>query len=319
MFRFIVLFLAATLIQGCFGTRYHWDAASQVREDAANAANGDITAQYNLGDALFNGTGVQKDVTKAREIFEKIANMDARSASGNNKLIIRAAQYNMGEIYHQGNGVPADDRQAIFWLEKATEEGLFHQSIDQCYDLLGGIYASSTEDELRDPHKAFKCATLAASYGNPSGKTLLGTLYELGIGVERDYDKAFQLYSDSANAGWIPGKISVADSYMLGHGVSKDYDQARSMYEDIISKGADVIKLRLAYMAYNGFGESKNIDKAKILIKEGSKAISADRLFGIGKSMKYGICDIQDASFAKYILQDACRRGNQKACAELKK
>lgn len=319
MFRFFVLFFAVALLQGCFGTSYHWDAANQVREDAANAASGDIRAQFNLAYALVQGNGVQRDVVKAREIFEKIANMDGRAASGDDKRLIRMAQHNMGSFYNDGEGVTRNVKQAVLWYEKATEEGMFHPVLAKSYEKLGNIYAFAEEGDLRNAQKAVEYLNIAVAQGLADAKNTLGSMYEYGMGVERDYNKSFQLYTESANAGSPWGQMSVAEAYLLGRGVPTDYDQARNIYNDFVAKGGDFAKVGLAYMAFKGLGETKDVGKAKSLVAEVGKLGTAEAMYSMGKARKYGIGQNKDTEFAKLFLQDACRRGNQKACAELKK
>lgn len=76
------------------------------------AQNGDAEAQYIIGLMYKDGKGVQKDIKKAAEWFEKAA------AQGN-----ADSQNHIGIMYYLGYGVQKDIKKAIEWFEKAAVQG----------------------------------------------------------------------------------------------------------------------------------------------------------------------------------------------------
>lgn len=76
------------------------------------AEQGYALAQYNLGNAYFEGTGVRTDYMQAIEWYEKAA------AQG-----LCYAQNDLGYIYHYGWGVDRDCSKAFEWYKKAVEQG----------------------------------------------------------------------------------------------------------------------------------------------------------------------------------------------------
>lgn len=77
-----------------------------------HAAVGDAAAQYNLGVMYLEGQGVEQDVVKAVEWYEKAV------AQG-----LAEAQYNLGWMYATGKGVSQNYAKAIDLFEMAAAQG----------------------------------------------------------------------------------------------------------------------------------------------------------------------------------------------------
>ena len=67
-----------------------------------SAAQGNATAQFNLGVMYLNGHGVSQDHVRAVEWYRKAANQGYASA-----------QFNLGVMYANGNGVSQDHVRAV--------------------------------------------------------------------------------------------------------------------------------------------------------------------------------------------------------------
>ncbi len=77
------------------------------------AEHGFAPAQYNLGKAYRDGTGVEVDQEKAAHWFERAA-----------KQGLAKAQRHMGTRFAEGEGVTEDEVQSILWLSLAADQGL---------------------------------------------------------------------------------------------------------------------------------------------------------------------------------------------------
>jgi len=86
------------------------EAAAVLRQAAEL---GFAPAQYNLGKAYRDGTGVEVDQQKAAHWFERAA-----------KQGLAKAQRHIGTRYAEGEGVLQDEVQAILWLSLAADQGL---------------------------------------------------------------------------------------------------------------------------------------------------------------------------------------------------
>ena len=101
------------LLLTTFSTAYAgscWEG--DVEDCRVRAAQGDASAQFNLGLMYDNGQGVPQDYKEAVKWWKKSAEQgDAE------------AQYNLGVMYDLGQGVPQDDKEALKWYRKSAEQG----------------------------------------------------------------------------------------------------------------------------------------------------------------------------------------------------
>ncbi len=77
------------------------------------AEQGHPYAQFSLGLALYNGDGVKKDLAEAISWYRKSAEGGADKA-----------QFNLGNAYWNGKGAPQDYVEAAKWYRKAAEQGM---------------------------------------------------------------------------------------------------------------------------------------------------------------------------------------------------
>jgi TPR repeat protein len=90
----------------------------------ADAEQGDVSAQANLGFMYFLGSEVPRDYEEAARWFRRAAEQN-----------MAIAQFNLGMMYLEGKGVPRDYEEAAELLGKAAE-----QNIDAARFNLGMMY-----------------------------------------------------------------------------------------------------------------------------------------------------------------------------------
>jgi TPR repeat protein len=102
------------------------DYAKAVELLGPLAANGDVTAQYLLGNMYADGKGVARDDKAALLWFQRAAEKgDA------------AAQYNVGVSYASGTGTVKNDAEAAKWFRRAADQGMAFAQLN-----LGLLYAA---------------------------------------------------------------------------------------------------------------------------------------------------------------------------------
>ena len=74
--------------------------------------NGNAATQYNLGGVYEVGLGVQKDLGKAAQFYQKAADQGFADA-----------QVSLGRLYEKGEGVPKDLDKARELYQKAANQG----------------------------------------------------------------------------------------------------------------------------------------------------------------------------------------------------
>jgi TPR repeat protein len=113
----------------------------------------------NLANLYFNGNGVPKDYTQARQWYEKAA------AAGN-----VPAMNSLGWIYDNGFGVPQNYGQARNWFEKAAAGGDTHAMVN-----LADLYRDG-HGVVKDIGAARQWYQKAAAAGNDAASDRLKAL-----------------------------------------------------------------------------------------------------------------------------------------------
>src|SRR5882724_9959937 len=172
--------LAAWTMFGLNGARKDSAKASALAQQSLSdgletAAGARATAQYELASLYRQGLGVEKDVSKAAQWYQKAANQG-----------LAAAQNNLGVLYQNGNGVEKDLTKAAELYRKAADQGFAGAQNN-----LGISYQNGNGVE-KDLTKAAELCQKAADQGEARAQTNLGSLFENGNGVPKDFNKAAQ-------------------------------------------------------------------------------------------------------------------------------
>jgi TPR repeat protein len=149
-----------------------WGSGSLARVRQA-AEGGEVTAQYYLGEAYFEGNGVAKDKSEALKWIKKASDLN----------YARAQMY-LGWLYENGNGVPQDYSAAVKLYRLAAEQGNA-----RAQNNLGHLYSEGL-GVPQNVSEAVKWYRQSAEQGDELGQSNLGWMYGHGDGVERDYELA---------------------------------------------------------------------------------------------------------------------------------
>ncbi|KAI9201911.1 uncharacterized protein BJ171DRAFT_444833 [Polychytrium aggregatum] len=197
-----------------------------------NAAKGGHSrAQYDLAGFYLNGIEVDKDHTKAAELYRGPADRG-----------IPQAQVALGRCYEIGKGVEQSYDTAIEWYSKAadqgSEDGRLHIFwIGVCHWRGGGV--------SMDHKKAFEWYSKSANQDNSYGQWIVGGCYYLGEGVTKDYTKAVEWFLKSAEQGNRYGQNNLGYSYHNGYGVPENIDTAIFWYRKSADQGLAIAINRL--------------------------------------------------------------------------
>ena len=127
-----------------------WGMVQQFNKKLEQATDGKIQAMYDVGNLYMRGRGVNRNMAKAAEWFQKAASTGHASAQAKLgilyfegrgvkqnypkaiKLLNAAAKQNIPSAYYQlanmfelGSGVPQDLHQSIYWYKKAEKSGYY--------------------------------------------------------------------------------------------------------------------------------------------------------------------------------------------------
>ena len=146
------------------------------------AANGDPSAEFEVGARLAEGKGTGQNFRDAARWYQRAA--DHGSAQ---------AQYRLGTLYERGLGVKADASRAAAWYEKSAEQG----NIKAMHNL-AVLSANQTSPDYTTATRWFE---EAAERGLSDSQFNLAVLYENGLGVKQDMKQAFKWLSIASRNG----------------------------------------------------------------------------------------------------------------------
>lgn len=114
-------------------------------------------------------------------------------------------------MYYNGEGTPKDMEKALYWYEKAAEQGHINAQF-YC-----GWMNDNGEGTPQDKSKALQWYEKSAEQGNATAQFNCGNMYDNGIGTEKDTVKALYWYEKSAAQGDADAEAR-AENYYLTHG-----------------------------------------------------------------------------------------------------
>ena len=147
------------------------------------AAQGDVSAQFEVASRLAEGKGTDQDLIEAAQWYQRAA------AKG-----FPLAQFRLGTLYERGMGVKADPQRAQVWYERAAVQG----NVKAMHNLAVLLASRSPKPDYKSAARWF---TAAADYGLGDSQFNLAVLYENGMGVEKDQQQAYKWLVLAAKSG----------------------------------------------------------------------------------------------------------------------
>jgi localization factor PodJL len=144
-----------------------------------------------------------------------------------------AAQYEIAVRFGEGRGVPRNERQAAYWLELATKQGLAPAQFR-----LGGYYEKGIGVK-KDLAAARDLYLAAAAKGNAKAMHNLAVLYADGVNGRSDYHTAALWFRKAADRGIADSQYNLAILYARGSGEPQNYVEAYKWFA-LAAKQGDV-------------------------------------------------------------------------------
>lgn len=251
--------------------------AELYAQELKKARTGDMTAQFKVALALWQGKGVKRDKIESAFWLEKAADQGHKQAINRlawhyrqgvgvvqsapraeelykqaYKLGVVGASVPLAAMYRSGEGrtveeggegrVPENHTAAVRWALIGAEAG-----IDRGQNLLGELY----RDGVGVPQsfkKALKYFELAAAQGFPLAYYNASVIYRDGSAGEKNVEKGFEYLEKAADMGHAGAMIDLALSYAEGKDVAQDYQKALDWYSKAAKKNTRMaVKLAKAY------------------------------------------------------------------------
>eukprot|EP01080_Neovahlkampfia_damariscottae_P004823 gene4823-8409_t len=260
-------------------------------KDVDNVDNVDVDdisgeCLYNLGLIYKNGIGVEKDVIKAFNYFQK------SSSHGNSKSMIL-----LGQLFKNGSSfIEKNFKKSMNYFEKSIEfknwEGYFEignlyfdgilcdQNIElaliyfkkgeeknesNCLNSIGYFYENGIIFE-KSIDKAIEYYERSSILKNAFSFFNLGLIYMDEYENKLDLKKSYDYFLKSADLGYAKAMTFIGEFYRFGKVVEQSFEIASSCYQRAIDIGDDpsaMINLGLLYL--NGNGVNQNVETAKEL------------------------------------------------------
>ena len=167
------------------------------------AANGDPSAEFEVGARLAEGKGTTQNFKDAAKWYQRSA------AKG-----FVQAQYRLGTLYERGLGMKADQARAEDWYTRAAEQG----NVKAMHNL--AVLSANQRGGSPDYARAASWFGKAAEFGLADSQFNLAVLHENGLGVPEDLKLAYKWLSLAARSGdkeairrrdILKGKLQAAD------------------------------------------------------------------------------------------------------------
>jgi localization factor PodJL len=148
------------------------------------AANGDPSAEFEVGARLAEGKGTEQNFQEALRWYQRSA------AKG-----FAQAQYRLATLFERGLGTKADLERARAWYQRAAEQG----NLKAMHNL--AVLSAGRAGSSPDYDTAARWFTAAAEHGLADSQFNLAVLHLNGLGVEKDPRLAYKWLAIAARGG----------------------------------------------------------------------------------------------------------------------
>lgn len=170
-------------------------------------------AQYNLGVYCLGGSGGERNVSRARELFEKAAEQD-----------FAPAMSALGYLHLRGQRSTLSIEQAARWFEKAAELGFSEAQYRVAELSIAGALGPA------DPHVSVAWLEKAAEQGHTDAQCQLAYSLDHGIGGPRDSAAATAWYGRAMAQDSPRALFNIGWRYFSGHTLDRDPVRARACF-----------------------------------------------------------------------------------------
>jgi hypothetical protein len=195
---------------------------SLFNEKLQEAKQGDSNAQFDVASMYQNGRGVEPDLSKATEWYNKSAVQKNPKAISRlkilqaneerfKKVLAQAdngdteSQYKLGKMYTEGAGVSIDHAKATEAFKSAAAQG--HAKAE--YKL--GLHYYEGTGVIQNRKTACKWFKAAAEQNHPAAQYYLGKMYASGSGVKQNYTTSLEWFTRAVDGGFNQARGEMID------------------------------------------------------------------------------------------------------------
>lgn len=277
------------------------------------AENGDVNAQYNLGERYYFGNGVKHSYTKAAHWYRKAA------SAGDSK-----AQKRLGDCYRAGQGIPKDYNLAVYWYGKAAQQGDYeaqkalvrcyksggpnlHKDIEKAHSLAKHYGVKLSDDNINDMIR------YSAENGSIPSQLRYADMLFFGKGVSQDKTEAVLWYERAALQNNAEAQYSLANCYASGDGTQQNHGKALYWYEKAAANGSAEAANTLGCYYYYGKGAAQIPEKAVELFHKAAEDGNSDAQYNYGECCYNGVGMLKNPAEAAAWYKKSAAQGNPAA------
>lgn len=169
------------------------------------------------------------------------------------------------------------------------------------------IYAAFDSGKYRE---ARTLAEEAAAKGDAPAHTLLGQIYEQGLGVPLDMQKAAEWYAKGATLGEVHSQFSLGVLLVEGRGIKENKKQAADFFELAAAKNHAMALYNLAIIYVEGVARPQDFAKAAELMEKAASLDNMAAQYDLAALYKAGRGVPKDEAKAVYWLGKAAEAGH---------
>jgi FOG: TPR repeat, SEL1 subfamily len=174
---------------------------------------------------------------------------------------------------------------------------------------IGGLAKDNVKGE-QWAKKALADGLTAKAKNSVEAQTVLGRLYESGLGVPKDLGKAAELYQKAADQGLASAQVNLGAFYYLGEGVPMDLEKAKELYQKAADQGLAVGERNLGTLYKHGEGVPMDLEKARELYQKAADQGLASAQVNLGALYEHGEGVPMDLEKARELYQKAADQGD---------
>ena len=293
------------------------DMAEAIAHYDKAAAAGDGYAQYQLGLAFREGTGVEKDTAEAEKWFVQAGKSLHQAALRQDA----EAQYFLSLLYRNGLGVVKDLQESGRWLQKAAEKG---------YPSAQVAYGRFLYEENKDTVGLLAWWEKAANQGNWPAQVALARAYTKGdYGIPKEQTKVDEWYrrllpalEKAARQGSIYAQTELGKYYLAAKDVPAASEKAQEWLEKAATQGSRAAQTILGMGYLKGEeGFTANPEKAQEWLEKAAQqgSVIAQSILSISYLHGDGLpTDPEKARYWSEKVEKAAAQGDETARALLR-
>jgi TPR repeat protein len=253
------------------------------------------------------------------------------------------AQVELGTRHFEGRLIPKDNKQALYWYDKAAQQGYaegqnrlgmmyyYGYGVKQDFGQALNWYTKASlqkhgqatyelsvmhlrgEGVSADQAKSAQLCIQSAELGFAFGQFALGQRYIRGMGVPQDYRLAHQWLQKAAEQNVPDAQVDLGIMHLQGMGVDQDFQEALKWFEPTAERGHPRAKHNLGTMYLHGLGVQQDRVKALGYFREAAEQGLVEAQVTLGAVHLFGMLVPQDTQEALRWYHKAAEQGSPEA------